>query len=327
MAHFKFAVSGQFLDLLTPTKGISDGLYVNSFEFDFRSPEWANCAEKWVHFYNSDFNSGIPYDFNLVDDSIAPERGVNLPAGIWEVYLHGSVIISGEVIKRYVTESQSIQILQSGIINAEPLASLQPSVAEQLSALVAQVYNARITTASATIDDGYGTPEVDASIEGNPSYKNIKFDFHNLKGTGIDNIVFTAEGENKGLVTVTLTDGRPPIVYDGLREAIASISDLAGSVSQAEDERVEAENRRAEAEEDRAEAEEDRVEAEIERAAAEARREHVYEDVVFRSVGIAFSDDLSTGNVIISAVSSDPVFLFEDDNNNGEVVITRVPAE
>ena len=338
MAHFKFAVSGQFLDLLTPTKGISDGLYVNSFEFDFRSPEWANCAEKWVHFYNSDFNNGIPYDFNLVDDSIAPERGVNLPAGIWEVYLHGSVIISGEVIKRYVTESQSIQILQSGIINAEPLASLEPSVAEQLSALVAQVYNARITTASATIDDGYGTPEVDVGIEGSPSYKNIKFDFHNLKGTGIDNIVFTAEGENKGLVTVTLTDGRPPIVYDGLREAIASIVELSGTISQdmqdlaedlsqAEDARVEAEEDRVEAEEDRAEAEQGRTEAEAGRVAAEARREHVYEDVVFRSVGIAFSDDFDTGEVIISAVSSDPVFLFEDDNNNGEVVIIRVPAE
>ena len=305
MAHFKFVVSGQFLDLLTPTKGISDGLYVNSFEFDFRSPEWANCAEKWVHFYNSDFNNGIPYDFNLVDDTIAPERGVNLPAGIWEVYLHGSVIISGEVSKRYVTESQSIQILQSGIINAEPLASLEPSVAEQLSALVAQVYNARITTASATIDDGYGTPEVDVGIEGDSSYKNIKFDFHNLKGNGIETITFTSSGENTGLITITMSDGTL-FVYDGIRDAMTAFSEFAEDAEEAEAARVEAEEDRVEAEADRVEAEEDRVEAEADRVEAEENREEVFAQMVEHGFGLTFSDTNNDGHMVVSVYNPIP---------------------
>ena len=305
MAHFKFAVSGQFLDLLTPTKGISDGLYVNSFEFDFRSPEWADCAEKWVHFYNSDFNNGIPYDFNLVDDSIAPERGVNLPAGIWEVYLHGSVIISGEVIKRYVTESQSIQILQSGIINAEPLASLEPSVAEQLSALVAQVYNARITTASATIDDGFGTPNVEVSISGDLSYKNINFDFHNLKGNGIETITFTSSGENSGLITITMSDGTS-FVYDGIRDAMTAFSEFAEDAEEAEAARVEAEEDRVEAEADRVEAEEDRVEAEADRVEAEENREEVFAQMVEHGFGLTFSDTNNDGHMVVSVYNPIP---------------------
>ena len=238
MAKYKFAVSGQFLDLLTPTRGISDGLYVNSFEFTFRSPEWDTCVEKWAHFYNSEYNKigangeAVPYDFNLVDNQITADRGVNLPAGIWEVFLHGSVLVNGEVVQRYVTESQSIQIIQSGVINAEPLASLQPSVAEQLSALVSQVYNARITSAGATIDNGFGTPEVDVSLVGDPAYKRITFDFHNLKGNGIDSLVFTETGENRGLLTITLTTGEK-IVFDDIREALAAFDDIESHAAEA----------------------------------------------------------------------------------------------
>lgn len=225
MAHFKFAVSGQYLDLLTPTRGISDGLYVNSFEFDFRSSEWDNCTEKWAHFSNPDYNDGTPYDYNLIDDAITSDRGVNLYAGIWEVFLHGTVVVNGEVTKRYVTESQTIQILQSGVVNAEPLASLESSVAEQLSGLVTLAYNARITSATATIDDSYGTPEVDVSISGDNAYKVINFDFYNLKGNGIESIVFTSSGDNEGLITITLSDGST-ITYDGIKDAMETFNEI-----------------------------------------------------------------------------------------------------
>lgn len=223
MAQFKFAVSGQVLDLITPTKGISDGLSVNSFKFEFRSPEWENCAEKWVHFYNTKY-SETTYDYLLDNDEIVPERGVNLPSGIWDVYVHGAVITNNEVIKRYVTESQSIQIIQSGVINAEPLSTIEPTVAEQLSALVTSAYNARITYAEGTVDEGYGPPEVDISIGGENAYKVITFDFHNVRGKGISTIVFTDTGENDGLITVTMDDG-DEIVYDGIRDALSKIKD------------------------------------------------------------------------------------------------------
>ena len=183
MAHFAFAVSGQVLDLLTPMKGISDELYVNSCEFDFRSHDWDNL-DKWAHFSNADYNNGESYDYNLVGDSISPERGLNLPAGIWEVYLTGNLILNNEVVQRRVTESQSIQILQSNVVNAEPLASMPPSIAEQVNAKATEALNARITTASGIItkDEDDNTPYVDMVIRGQETTKELFFDFHNIVG-------------------------------------------------------------------------------------------------------------------------------------------------
>lgn len=189
MAHFKFAVSGQVLDLLTSTKGIADDLYTNSFEFDFRSPEWATCSEKWAHFYNSDYNKigpngeAEPYDFNLVDDEISAERGVNLPYGIWEVFITGNVILNDdEVVQRFVTETQSIWIVQSGVINAEPLGSIEASEVERLSALAGGAYNARITAATARIEDPEGDVSASVAINGESGTKQLDFVF-----TGLNN--------------------------------------------------------------------------------------------------------------------------------------------
>lgn len=316
MAHFRFAVSGQVLDLLTPTKGISDGLNINSFEFAFRSPEWAECTEKWVHFYNPSFNDGLPYDFNLIGDEISPERGVNLPAGLWDVFLHGSVIANNEVIKRYVTETQTINIMQSGVINAEPLASIEPSVAEQVSALAQAAYDARITAATVTINDAYGEPEATLTISGEAGTKLLTLTLSNLKGNGIEDIDFIVDGEDRGTVTVVLSNGES-LTYTGIKEALDAMTALETTAEQAEEDRVQAEIVRQDNEEDR-------ELAEAERQRAEARREHVYEDVVFRSVGIAFYDDEESGEVVIEAVSTEPVFDFTDSDSDGDVVITRV---
>ena len=200
MAKFKFAVSGQVLDLLTSTKGIADGLDINSAEFDFRSTDWQSCDEKWAHFYNSDYNNGIPYDYNLVDDEISPQRGLNLPEGIWEVFVTGNVILNdNEVVQRYVTETQSIQILPSGIVNAEPLASVTPSETERLSALAQGAYDMRVTTATATVDDGYGIPGVTVTITGEPGTKSLDFSFINLKGAEL----FASDENNDGHVVLS----------------------------------------------------------------------------------------------------------------------------
>ena len=183
MAHFRFAVSGQVLDLLTPTKGISDDLNVNTAEFEFRSSDWANL-DKWAHFMNPDYNEGLPYDYNLIGDAISADRGLNLPAGIWEVFVTGEYTVNNEVIQRRVTETQSIQIVQSSVVNGEPLAQITPSAAEQIDAKAQLAYNARITAASIYTheDDQHATPDADVFITGEEGTKELKFHLYNIRG-------------------------------------------------------------------------------------------------------------------------------------------------
>ena len=183
MAKFLFAVSGQVLDLLTTTKGVADTVEVNYAEFEFRSSEWNECANKWAHFTCPDFRDGEMQSFELIDDKISPERGLNLPAGIWEVFLTGEVIVNnGEVIKRYVTCTQTIQIIPSNIVNADPLSQLEASVAEQIDGRATAALDARITTATVDIDGGTGEPGCEVDITGEPRTKSLNFHFHNIRG-------------------------------------------------------------------------------------------------------------------------------------------------
>ena len=183
MAKFLFAVSGQYLDLLTNTKGVADTIAVNYAEFEFRSPEWEG-AEKWAHFTCPDYLDGETQSFNLIDDKIGPERGLNLPAGIWEVYVTGEVLanVVGEVVQRLVTCTQTIQIITSNIHNAMPLSEIVATVAEQIDAKATAALNARITAATAQIDGGFGTPSVEVEITGEDRTKQLDFYFHNLRG-------------------------------------------------------------------------------------------------------------------------------------------------
>lgn len=193
MSKFIFAVSGQFLDLLTPTRGISDTINANSAEFNFRSPDWEGTS-KWAHFSNPSYNDGASVDFALINDAIDSSRGLNLPSGIWEVWVHGEVIANGEVIRRLVTETQTIRIIESNIEDNEPLGELNPSVAEQIDAKATEALNAKITSATADVDSGIGTPSATVEITGEDRTKNLAFHFHNLKGEKGD----TGEKGDKG---------------------------------------------------------------------------------------------------------------------------------
>ena len=181
MARFRFAVSGHVLDLLTPTKGISDGLYVDSADFNFRTPEWEGL-EKWAHFSNPSYNNGEEVSYLLVGDEISSERGLNLPAGIWDVYVHGDYILNGETVKRMVTYSQSIQIVQAGIDDGNPLAQISPTEGEQILAKASDAYNDRITAATATFEEDGGDASVDVEIAGEDGTKRLDFTFKNIRG-------------------------------------------------------------------------------------------------------------------------------------------------
>jgi hypothetical protein len=115
MANFRFAVSGQQLELLTPTKGIADTINANTAYFDFRTEDWSDVT-KWAHFYNPKYNDGAPYNFQLVNDEIPATAGLNLQVGVWEVYLHGDKTVGGTVTKRLITETQTIRVVESNPI-------------------------------------------------------------------------------------------------------------------------------------------------------------------------------------------------------------------
>lgn len=181
MAHFKFVVTGQKLTLTAAVKGISDSLNINSAEFEFRTPEW-DGAYKIAHFSNPGYNDGYSYDFALMDDKITEDAGLNLPTGVWEVYVHGDFYTDDEVTRRVVTESRSIQIVPSGIINGEPLPSLNSSTGEYVIGLATEALDAKIVGATAEVDVYSGTPSVEVDITGQPKERIINFSFHNLKG-------------------------------------------------------------------------------------------------------------------------------------------------
>lgn len=181
MAQFRFAVFKERLELLTPTRGISDNYNTYSATFDFRSPDW-DSTSKWVHFTNYDYDGGVQYDFNLINDSIPESDGLNLYPGIWDIYLHGEVLEEEEVVKRIVTNPVSIYVEQSENFDGDYLPPIGPSVAEQIDAKATAAWNAKIIGATAEIDEHVGDPSVDVEITEADGNKKINFSFHNLKG-------------------------------------------------------------------------------------------------------------------------------------------------
>ena len=181
MAEFRFAVHKEHLDLLTPTKGRSDNLNTTSCIFNFRTPDWEG-ASKWAHFINYDINNGQPYDFALINDRIPPEQGLNLPSGVWDVYVHGEVLVGNQVIGRITTNPVAIVIDVPNDTDGDPLAPIGPTVAEQIDGKATAAWNAKITSATAEIDNAVGIPSVTVNITGADGNKSLGFVFHNMKG-------------------------------------------------------------------------------------------------------------------------------------------------
>ena len=211
MAVFKFAVFKERLDLLTPTKGITDNLNTYSATFQFRSPEWEGTS-KWAHFYNPDYDPNESYDFNLINDSIPPESGLNLPSGVWDVYVHGEVIEEGSVVSRIVTNVQTILIEPSNTADDGYLPDIGPSVAEQIDGKATAALNARIVGATAEVDEEVGQPAVTVNIDGDDGQKRLNFYFTGLKGETGETGATGPKGE-RGETGATGDKG-DPFVYD-----------------------------------------------------------------------------------------------------------------
>ncbi len=92
-------------------------------QFLFKTPDWDNLS-KWAHFKQGE----TVYSVLLIDDKIPKSAHLNLSAGDWEVYLHGT----SETGMRITTEVRKITVIPSGALNGLPLGEIPLSVAEQI---------------------------------------------------------------------------------------------------------------------------------------------------------------------------------------------------
>ena len=139
---FEFTINGQKLTVRS-TIAVSDTINYLTAGFDFSS-DWSGLA-KWAHFKKS--SDTTVYDVKLVDDAITADMALNLPAGVYTVYLHGNAYTDDELTQRITTTSVQIVIQQSGILSGEPIPDIPASAAEQIEAEVESA-KAKATEAS-----------------------------------------------------------------------------------------------------------------------------------------------------------------------------------
>lgn len=124
-----FYVRGQALSGFVPDVMVSDTINYQDAEVRF-SEDW-DGLDKWLHLKSPD---GVEYEARLVGDRV---EGLNLSAGRWEVWFHGSR--PGEDGKddfRITTDTTAFVVEQSGALDGEPLPPIELTAAEQIAAAV-----------------------------------------------------------------------------------------------------------------------------------------------------------------------------------------------
>lgn len=139
-----FTADGQRLFLARKETVVAGSINYLTARVDFSEKDW-DGLEKWMHFSLGDKH----YVINLIDDQITAERGVNLCAGDWAVYMHGNIIENGETKQRITTNKIKMKVLETGDLNGEPFPDIPPSSGEQI---IAQTVAARDAAAASEQD-------------------------------------------------------------------------------------------------------------------------------------------------------------------------------
>lgn len=121
-------INGQTLKLSTP-KVVADSVNYLTLKAVFKTTGWEDLT-KWVHFKKDN----TTYNIELINDEVTADQHLNLPAGEWQVYIHGSKTVSTTLIKRITTEIVILTVEPSGVLNGEPLPLTPPSIGEQILA-------------------------------------------------------------------------------------------------------------------------------------------------------------------------------------------------
>ena len=111
----RLGVDGQRLCLLTAPHIIADS--VNYIEMIFEmTEEWKNITA-WAEIIAPDGKKITPM---IVDGEITADKGLNLTAGEWTLSLIGDKYENGEVVQRITTNTISMTVKPSGIVDGEP---------------------------------------------------------------------------------------------------------------------------------------------------------------------------------------------------------------
>lgn len=123
-------IKGQSLKIVQPVIAADTINYITA-NFSFKTADWSGLT-KYAHFRQGE----TVYDVPLTEDCIRKEDGLNLGAGIWQIYLHGNEFVDGEVVERATTEIAEITVKPTGVLNGEPFPSAVPSISEQILASI-----------------------------------------------------------------------------------------------------------------------------------------------------------------------------------------------
>lgn len=121
-------VKGQSLKMNHP-KVVADTIAYLEMSVQFKTEDWSGL-KKYVHFSLGDEH----YSFELVDDKITQDMHLDLPAGEWEVYIHGALYTDAETVQRITTEPVTLYVYRTGSLDGEPFPELSGSVGEKVIA-------------------------------------------------------------------------------------------------------------------------------------------------------------------------------------------------
>lgn len=109
---------------------VADTIDYLTARFVFMTGDW-DGLEVWAHFLKGD----TAYDFRLDGDGeITADQHLNLTEGVWTVYLSGHLYSGGAMLQRISTQQAEVNVVKSGMVNANPFPPLPATVEEQIFA-------------------------------------------------------------------------------------------------------------------------------------------------------------------------------------------------
>lgn len=112
---------------------VADTIDYLTARFVFMTGDW-DGLEVWAHFRQGD----TAYDFRLDEDGeITADQHLNLTEGVWSVYLTGHLYSGGAMLQRISTQVAEVEVVKSGMVNANPFPPIPATVEEQIFAELA----------------------------------------------------------------------------------------------------------------------------------------------------------------------------------------------
>ena len=112
---------------------VADTIDYLTARFVFMTGDW-DGLEVWAHFRQGD----TAYDFRLDEDGeITSDQHFNLTEGVWSVYLTGHLYSGGAMLQRISTQVAEVEVVKSGLVNANPFPPIPATVEEQIFAELA----------------------------------------------------------------------------------------------------------------------------------------------------------------------------------------------